>query len=413
MAEDTSRVLIADDNKVNRLLLSRSVELLGHGVSLAENGRIALERLRTEPFDLLLLDIEMPELDGFAVLEQLKADSQSREVPVIVTSSVEGLDNIVRCINLGAEDYLRKPVNQVLLKARIAASLEKKRLRDKVRAALARLEEELSQARRLQLGMLPRVFPACTSQQPVEIHALMEPAREVGGDLYDFFYASEHQFCFLVGDVSGKGAAAAMFMARTRSLVRMAVQLWQKTSGDQITPMRIVEAVNHELCQNNRDRMFVTLFLGVLDAKTGVLTYVNAGHLAPCVLHASGSIESVGDKPAMPLAVRAGAAYQERTVTLLPGDTVFVFSDGVTEAMNVADELYGNDRLQADLRAASALTPEEIVRAIKVQVDAFTEGALKFDDVTMLALRWQPEGSRLQTSEAHREIQHEADVRDP
>jgi adenylate cyclase len=138
LVEHSSRVLIADDNKVNRLLLSRSVELLGHRVSLAENGLIALERLRTEPFDLLLLDIEMPELDGFAVLEQLKADPRLREVPIIVTSSVEGLDNIVRCINLGAEDYLRKPVNQVLLKARIGASLEKKRLRDQQRAMVRR-----------------------------------------------------------------------------------------------------------------------------------------------------------------------------------------------------------------------------------------------------------------------------------
>jgi adenylate cyclase len=138
MAEDSSRVLIADDNKVNRLLLSRSVELLGHRVSLAENGRIALEKLRSEPFDLLLLDIEMPELDGFAVLEQIKTDPQLREVPVIVTSSVEGLDNVVRCINLGAEDYLHKPVNQVLLKARIGASLEKKRLRDQQKALVRR-----------------------------------------------------------------------------------------------------------------------------------------------------------------------------------------------------------------------------------------------------------------------------------
>ena len=138
MAEDSSRVLIADDNKVNRLLLSRSVELLGHRVMLAENGRIALEKLQSEPFDLLLLDIEMPELDGFAVLEQLKADRQLREVPVIVTSSVEGLDNVVRCINLGAEDYLHKPVNQVLLKARIGASLEKKRLRDQQKAMVRR-----------------------------------------------------------------------------------------------------------------------------------------------------------------------------------------------------------------------------------------------------------------------------------
>lgn len=136
MAE--ARLLIVDDNKVNRLLLSRSVELLGHRFALAENGRIALEKLRSEPFDLLLLDIEMPELDGFAVLEQLKADLQLREVPVIVTSSVEALDNIVRCIDLGAEDYLRKPVNPVLLKARISASLEKKRLRDQQKALVRR-----------------------------------------------------------------------------------------------------------------------------------------------------------------------------------------------------------------------------------------------------------------------------------
>ena len=138
MPEGSSRLLIADDNKVNRLLLSRSVELLGHRCALAENGRLALERLRSEAFDLLLLDIEMPELDGFAVLEQLKADPQLREVPVIVTSSVEGLDNVVRCINLGAEDYLHKPVNQVLLKARIGASLEKKQLRDQQKALVRR-----------------------------------------------------------------------------------------------------------------------------------------------------------------------------------------------------------------------------------------------------------------------------------
>jgi anti-sigma regulatory factor (Ser/Thr protein kinase) len=116
------------------------------------------------------------------------------------------------------------------------------------------------------------------------------------------------------------------------------------------------------------------------------------------VLHASGGIKSLNDKPAMPFAVRAGAAYQERTVTLLPDDTVFVFSDGVTEAMNVVEELYGNDRLEAGLRAASSLTPEEMVRAIKAQVDAFSGEAPKFDDVTMLALRWQPAGPLPETT---------------
>ncbi|HKE41332.1 MAG TPA: adenylate/guanylate cyclase domain-containing response regulator [Casimicrobiaceae bacterium] len=125
-----ARLLVVDDNKVNRLLLARNLELMGHKVACAQNGRIALEMLRREAFDLLLLDIEMPEMNGFQVLEQLFNDLQLRDLPVIVTSSLEGLDNVVRCIELGAEDYLVKPVNPVLLKARIGAGLEKKRLRD-------------------------------------------------------------------------------------------------------------------------------------------------------------------------------------------------------------------------------------------------------------------------------------------
>ena len=137
MAETGARLLVADDNKVNRLLLARSLELQGHRAAMAENGSVALEMLRREAFDLLLLDINMPGLDGFQVLEQLKADRALRDLPVIVTSAVEGLDSVVRCIELGAEDYLPKPVNPVLLRARIGASLEKKRLRDQ-QAALVR-----------------------------------------------------------------------------------------------------------------------------------------------------------------------------------------------------------------------------------------------------------------------------------
>jgi class 3 adenylate cyclase len=133
-----ARLLVVDDNKVNRLLLTRSLELQGHTVATAENGRIALEMLRRESFDLLLLDMEMPEMDGFQVLEQLVDDRQLRELPVIVTSSLEGIANVVRCIELGAEDYLPKPVNPVLLKARIGASLEKKRLRDQQKELVRR-----------------------------------------------------------------------------------------------------------------------------------------------------------------------------------------------------------------------------------------------------------------------------------
>jgi sigma-B regulation protein RsbU (phosphoserine phosphatase) len=394
-------LLVVDDNDDNRYTLTRRLAREGYtNLTTAANGFEALELLQAKPFDLILLDIMMPGTNGYQVLEHMKADPALREIPVIMISALSELDSVIRCIELGAEDYLPKPFNPTLLRARVGASLEKKRLRDVVRASLARLEQEMDAARKLQLGMLPIAFPACTPEQPIEVHALIEPAWEVGGDLYDFFYASEHLFCFLIGDVSGKGAAAAMFMARARSLVRMAVQLWRKTSDDQIAPMHIAEAVNRELCQNNPDRMFVTLFLGMLDTKTGVLTYVNAGHLSPCVLHTSGSIEAVNDKPAMPLGVRAGAVYQERTVALRPDDTVFVFSDGVTEAMNAAGEFYGNERLQSDLCAASVLTPGEIVGAIKAKLNLFAGDGPKSDDVTMLALRWQPAAARLQTSAA-------------
>jgi class 3 adenylate cyclase len=145
-----ARILVADDNKVNRLLLSRNIELMGHKVTLAENGRVALQLLKRDSFDLMLLDIEMPEMDGFQVLDEMAKDLELRDFPVIVTSSLEGVENVVRCIELGAEDYLNKPVNPVLLKARIAASLEKKRLRDQQkelvrRFATAEVAEDLQQ----------------------------------------------------------------------------------------------------------------------------------------------------------------------------------------------------------------------------------------------------------------------------
>ncbi len=138
MADQPGHLLIVDDNKVNRLLLARNIELLGHSAAVAENGRIAMEKLEQDSFDLVLLDIEMPEMDGFEVLEAIKSNPDLRDVPVIVTSSVEGLDNVVRCVELGAEDYLPKPVNKVLLGARLSSSLEKKRLRDEQKRLLER-----------------------------------------------------------------------------------------------------------------------------------------------------------------------------------------------------------------------------------------------------------------------------------
>ncbi len=385
-------LLVVDDNEDNRYTLIQRLKRLGYTrVETAVNGREALARLRESPFDLVLLDVMMPEMNGYETLEHLKADERLRDLPVIMISAVDQVESVIRCIELGAEDYLPKPFNPTLLRARVSASLEKKRLRDEVRASLKRLERELDAARSLQLGMLPRQFPESSREKPVQIHAIMEPAREVGGDLYDFFFAPAGVLCFLVADVSGKGAPAAMFMARTRSLVRISIELFLYLGAQDTSPASIAAAVNRELCQDNREHMFVTLFLGFLDMKTGVLAYLNAGHPPPYVLRAAGTTERIAGKPQAPLGVRGNTAYESHALTLQPGDAVFVCSDGVSEAMNASEELYTDSRLDAGLRAVRTAAPAAIIRSIKEHVDQFTGASPKADDVTMLALRWQPE----------------------
>jgi len=383
-------VLIVDDNEDNRFTLSMRLQACGYeNIVAAENGREALEKMRAGPVDLVLLDIMMPEMNGYQVLEHLKANAELRDLPVIVISALDEMDSVIKCIELGAEDYLAKPFNPTLLRARVGASLEKKRLRDEVRVGRDQLQHELDAARTLQLGMLPSAFPAWSAEYPIEVHALMEPAREVGGDLYDCFYASKYVFCFLVGDVSGKGAPAAMFMARTGSLVRMAVEYSRNYCvEEEVSPAPIAEAVNRELCQNNPERMFVTLFLGLLDTRTGALVYINAGHPTPTLLRVTNDIERLDGKPERPLGVRPHTVYQGRTARLRAGDAIVVHSDGVTEAMNIGEELYTAETLEADLIALRNEAPEAIVRAVKDRVDAFTGSAPRADDITLLALRW-------------------------
>ncbi len=384
-------LLVVDDNEDNRYTLTRRLDRDGYkNLAVAATGREALDKLGAQTFDLVLLDIMMPDMNGYEVLERMKVTPALRDIPVIMISALDEIDSVIRCIELGAEDYLSKPFNPTLLRARIGASLEKKRLRDEVRRNLKRLEQELNSARALQLAMLPNQFPAWSPIHPVCVHAVMEPAWEVGGDLYDCFHASPDRFCFLVGDVSGKGATAAMFMARARSLVRIAVSLWQDWRHDDIDLGILVEAVNRELCQNNGDRMFVTMFLGLIDTRTGNVSFINAGHPPPYLLSATGETRTIDGKPSLPLGIRAQARFHARTIAIEPGDALFVCSDGVFEAMNDKGEFFSMDRLSELLRKSHAAEPQEIVRAIKHAVDVFAADVPRADDVTALALRWRP-----------------------
>jgi sigma-B regulation protein RsbU (phosphoserine phosphatase) len=384
-------LLVVDDNEDNRYTLTRRLNREGYkNLTMARNGREALDRLNAQPFDLVLLDIMMPDMNGYEVLEQVKATPALRDIPIIMISSLDEIESIIRCIELGAEDYLSKPFNPTLLRARVGASLEKKRLRDEVRRNMLRLAHELQAARTLQLAMLPRQFPTCSPSHPIAVHAIMEPANEVGGDLYDCFYAGEHTFCFLAGDVCGKGASAAMFMARARSLVRITVSLWQEWRTDDVDPGTLLEAVNRELCQDNDDCMFITMFLGLIDTRNGLVSFVNAGHPRPHLVSSTGETKQIDSKPALPLGVRREARFQTRTLQILPGDALFVCSDGVFEAVNGKGDLFSIERMAQLLRQANAAEPREMVRIVKDAVDAFMGGASRTDDLTALAMRWRP-----------------------
>ena len=281
-AGEGPRILVVDDNDDNRYTLTLYLDLEGYSkVETAQDGEEAIARLEVDAFDLVLLDVMMPKVDGYQVLTWIKGQPRLRDLPVIMISALNEMSSVVRCIELGAVDYLPKPFNPTLLKARLGATLEKKRLRDEIDEHLARLEEELNAARKLQMSMVPQSFPAPSADFPIDLHASMEPAREVGGDLYDFFMTEDGKLCFLVGDVSGKGMPAALFMARAKSLIRIATDLMRSANGTSAPPADIIARVNRELCQDNGDMMFVTLFFAMLAPATGEIEFCNAGHNPP------------------------------------------------------------------------------------------------------------------------------------
>jgi phosphoserine phosphatase RsbU/P len=332
----------------------------------------------------------MPRLSGYEVLEQLRAEGRLTDLPVIVISALTEFESAARCISLGAEDYLPKPFNQFLLKARINACLEKKFLRDRLNAHLARIEAELDDARRLQLSMVPASFPVPTMERPIEIFATMDPAREVGGDLYDFYYRDDGRLCFLIGDVSDKGVPAALFMARTKDVVRLVSTFFRSATQNHASAAEIVGRVNSELCRDNNTLMFVTLFFGVIEPQTGELEFCNAGHNAPYLLEHAGGLTEISGAKGCPIGIRNTSIYEGGRLRLDFGDCLFLFTDGVTESMNEQGDLFREERVEQLLRSHITMGPEDVISAMTTAIWDFRRTASQADDITMLALRRLP-----------------------
>ena len=249
-----------------------------------------------------------------------------------------------------------------------------------------RMENELYIANAIQMAMLPKVFPPFHDLLNVNLYGLVAPAKEVGGDLYDFYVRHDKLF-FCIGDVSGKGVPAALVMAMTRSLFRT-------VTAREEDPANIMKEMNHSLSEQNTSNMFLTLFIGVLDTKTGVLDYCNAGHNAPVHLRLDdlrGTIDPLPVKPNLPLGVEGSFTFEAQQMTMQENDVLFLYTDGLTEAENTRHEQFGEERMMNELGISDyrLSSPRKMVEKMQAKVEAFREGAEQSDDLTMLAIRYQ------------------------
>ncbi len=249
--------------------------------------------------------------------------------------------------------------------------------------AEARIDAELVFAKAIQHSAIPTVFPPYPNRKEFEICACMHTAKEVGGDFYDFYFVEEDTLAFLIADVSGKGIPAAMFMMQAKTLLKSYAE-----SGMDVA--EVLTQANEKLCEGNDADMFVTVWMGYLNTKTGEVTYANAGHNPPLVCHADGSVTYLKSQPGLVLAAMEGICYWANSIQLEPGDLLYLYTDGVTEAMNADNGLYGENRLLEVLEHNINADVHAICENIKTDVDAFAGDAPQFDDITMLTLRYTP-----------------------
>jgi len=370
------RVLLVDDAKANLDILVEGLKA-DHKLSLALSGEMALQVAARNPPDLVLLDIMMPGMDGYEVCRRLRQMPETAEVPIMFLSSLEEVQNKTRGFEAGANDYLTKPFEMLEVKARVRSLLKAKAYSDAVKEQIA---SELRVAREIQMGMLPHDFTAVEQAFGVSFGAVLEPAREVGGDLYGVFASRPGRLVLFLGDVSGKGIPASMFMVRAISLARLLAR-------DIPEPERILSRLNDELSADNPSGMFVTFLCAVYEPGSRRLVLANGGHCRPVLLPAAGSPRWAVKNLGTALGFEPGIEFERTELTLNPGDALILYSDGVSEAFNPLEECYGNDRLLTDALALAGQSASAITAGLLQHVRAFAGAAPQSDDIAILTLK--------------------------
>jgi phosphoserine phosphatase RsbU/P len=381
------KILIVDDEPDLELLIRqrfrRQIREGAYQFAFARNGQEALDLVHTAgDIDLVLSDINMPVMDGLTLLSRLHG--LRPRLGTVIVSAYGDLRNIRTAMNLGAFDFLTKPIDFQDFEVTVAktlSQLDELRKADTDRERLIAVQRDLQTAAEIQRSFLPPPLPA-SAADPFALHAAMLPARAVGGDFYDYFPLGPDRLGVVIGDVSGKGVPAALFMVVSRTLTRTIA-----LSG--CSPAECLAEVNRQLLlqRDGSSAMFVTLFYAVLDVRGGELLYSNGGHLPPYLLRAGGELESLPGRGRLVGALDE-AEWETRRAQLRAGDTLFLYTDGITEARNGTEAFFSARGLQGALASWDRSAPEVLVGGVLEEVRRFGGGVPQSDDLTALALRY-------------------------
>ena len=349
----------------------------------AHNGLEALAKLLEMPeIRLILSDINMPEMDGLTLLTKLK-ELKNPALKTVIVSAYGDMENIRTAMNRGAFDFVTKPISFDDLEITINKTIEEISAiwqSQQEHDQLISIQQDLQTAREIQQAILPKVFPPFPGRTDFSIYASMTAAKEVGGDFFDFFMIDQERLAFVIGDVSGKGVPASIFMAVSRTLIRA-------TGLKGISTSECMNYVNRLLCNESVSCMFVTVFYGILNTSTGELEYVNAGHNPPYVV-SDGKLTKVAMTGGTILGWMDDFEYRSSTIRLNPGELLFLYTDGVTEAFNTSDEQYGEARLEQYLASHHQGDISDIVVGSISEVTMYSTGMAQSDDITLLAVRY-------------------------
>jgi phosphoserine phosphatase RsbU/P len=378
---DRGNIMIVDDTPANLHLLTRMLAEQGYQVRPVPDGLLALSAVEVQLPDLILLDIRMPEMNGYEVCKRLKAEERTRHIPVLFISALDSLDDKINAFAAGGVDYITKPFQVEEVLARVETHLTLAHLRDQLQRANNKMTKELELAGNVQRSFLPGELPEMEGWQ---MAVKLKPAQETSGDFFDVHLLPNHHLGILMADVLDKGVGAALFMALSWAIFRTYAEQYPSR------PEQVLAAVNRRIIQDTQAEQFVTAFYGILDPLTGKILFSNAGHPPPVVLRERNgkTVQGLGlEKTGVPLGLFEDAAWEQGAIDLEPGDGLVIYTDGVIEAQNPAGVLFAEKGLLRSVRKARLSSPEEMLEAILRDVHRFMGDVPQADDIALIAVR--------------------------